>query len=403
MPNNDSAWENLIRQIADLRAKQADNKYELLKEIHRVRDNTIKNLIAVITTVLAILAALGLRYFLPDLIADEIRNGSREEIQELSKSIKDAEEIERRLRSPLIVFVSDGGNSDDIVGTIYQNSPRVRIHQTGTPNPSNRFSKLHASWSLLKATRQFPDSTIFVSPANPGASENRVVLLEIEVPALGEALKKDRRTLASRFLGRKGDAAPQRERTLFLIGYDNGVMDLVAEAYTVKRYHEIDIYEIPQAEGEGNVVHMESVLARTAGDLSNGTQVKDLGSSRGSYFRKLAPDQSHWYRAEFNSRQANYKGVVLEIDEFGNALTNIPIADLQSGLGVEPGAILEIQEPGGKEKMTFTYAMKYSDVPRTEWVGVNQNGFLQLAINEGSLANHLSWGPERTVLVRVSE
>lgn len=57
--------DKLEQKVSQLETRDAEDKFELLKEIHRIRENTVKNLVAIVGTLIAIFSAFGFFYLLP--------------------------------------------------------------------------------------------------------------------------------------------------------------------------------------------------------------------------------------------------------------------------------------------------------------------------------------------------
>ncbi len=393
-----SSRDRLQQKIEELQTRQSENKYDLLKEIHRVKDNSLKNVAAIVTVVVAITGYLGWEYLLPEAVNRQIQELTTEAVTELGETITTALEIRESLESPLIVFVSDHGDSDPLIGTLYKSSPRARIHVTPKPNAFNRFSALHASWSLLKLSGRFPDQTIFVSPSNPGDPITDLIFLQV----------LDKRAQDALPLEKKENMKNPQGRTLYFVGYDSGSMDLIHNQadFEIQEYRRIITPKgISRTEFDQ---YRRRKLAEIIMGVSSNDPPKILGPSEkvlpgalvfGRYSNQLEGRKSFWYEPEFDGER--YTGVVLEVDDYGNITTNLKVTDMKRLWNLEYGNRLEVIDAQGNRR-DFTFAESYGGVEAAEEVCIELDGHLQLAISFGNLEDELRWKPGYTVSVRKS-
>jgi len=394
MSSENESRDRLYEKISELQEKQSENKYELIKEIHRVKDNSFRNLAAIITVIAAVTGYLGWEYLIPEAVNNEISKQANEAVTELGKKIAGAIEIEKSLSSPLIVFVSDHGDSDPLVGTLYKSSPRARIHVTPKPNEFNRLSGLHASWSLLKLSQRFPNRTIFVSPANPGDPTNDFVFLQV-------LDTREPAQLEYRFPNRESDTTGVR--TLFFVGYDSGTMDLIQnyEAFEVQEYRRIitpesiDRKEFEEYRRMKLVEIIQGISAFEKPRIPEpSAQVGRKRLGFGAFENRLVGSKDYWYEPEFDGTR--FTGVVLEVDDFGNITTNLKESEVASSLGLRYGDRIEIADAQGNTH-EFTFGPNYEAVPRGSNVCIPIDEYLQLAISYGNLEAVLHWKPEHTI------
>lgn len=396
MADEHSSRDQLHRKIEELQARQGENKYELLREIHRVKDNSLKNVAAIVTVVVAITGYLGWEYLIPEAVNRQIRVLTTEAVTELGETISTALEIRESLESPLIVFVSDHGDSDPLIGTLYKSSPRARIHVTPKPNSFNRLSALHASWSMLKLSGRFPDQTIFVSPSNPGDPITDLVYLQV----------MDKRDPGMLPLEKKGDLKNPQGRTLYFVGYESGSMDLIHNhpEFEIQEYRRIVTPKgISRKEFEQ---YRRRKLAEIIMGISTNDPPEIPGPSEqvlpgkwvfGRYPNQLKNSKSYWYEPEFDGDR--YTGVVLEVDDYGNITTNLKVNDMTRLWNLKYGNRLEVIDDRGNQRI-FTFAESYGGVDAAKEVCIELDGHLQLAISFGDLEDELRWNPGYTVSVR---
>lgn len=76
----------LEQKVSQLETRDAEDKFELLKEIHRIRENTVKNLVAIVGTLIAIFSDFGFFYLLPQVVTNVIKTSADSEIRALGES-----------------------------------------------------------------------------------------------------------------------------------------------------------------------------------------------------------------------------------------------------------------------------------------------------------------------------
>ena len=88
----------------------------------------------------------------------------------------------------------------------------------------------------------------------------------------------------------------------------------------------------------------------------------------------------------------------MRTDPHGNVITNITSTDLKS-LNIALGVAIEITI--GNEKWTAPFKRTYAEVPEgSRLVVVQSSGFVECAINKGSLADTIKQGFGAAVTIR---
>lgn len=396
-----NSLDKLEQKVSQLETRDAEDKFELLKEIHRIRENTVKNLVAIVGTLIAIFSAFGFFYLLPQVVTNVIKTSADSEIKALSESLEDAKELEFKLNSPLIVLNSDTADNESVIGAIYNSSPKSRIHLQSLPSLYNSFSIPFNAWSIYESAKHFPDGTIFLSLSNPGGAMDRLVILEAMVDEdANSAITKKKSLLA--FLEDEPEEEPSKKgKTLYFIGHDNGNFDMIVEKFGYEQFYAIDWYSTRDDDMKNDIVLADLVLAQTAGNLANSTiTLDDLGRDLGrTYKQKIGTDISitpFFLKPEYNRNQA--QGAIVEIDHFGNAITNLSISELKRTLGIRKGDLLEVTI--GEKSLEFPFQSAYGDVAGGEFVSLPVDGYLQLAVNYNNLAELESLDADAEVRVK---
>lgn len=207
-----------------------------------------------------------------------------------------------------------------------------------------------AAYALRRYWRLYPEGTVHVVVVDPGVGT-------------------ERRAIAAVADGR------------FLVGPDNGVFTFV-----LKDADETTIVEISNAgvtfDDISNTFHGRDVFAPAAAHLAAGVDLAEMGAAVTDPIMIAAPPPLVMDNA--------VHGEVVNVDRFGNLLTNIG-AEL-----VVPGAALEFE--GGELRIVPTYAAAASGEP----VGlINSDGVLEIAMRDASAADTFGAGRGTAVLLRL--
>lgn len=253
-------------------------------------------------------------------------------------------------RSGLLVLLTDFGERDHYVGAVkgaaLRANPLVRIESiTHQVEP---FDIWEGALTLGLAAREFPPGTVFVAIVDPGVgTARRAVAL---------------RTEAGRYY-----VAP-----------DNGLLTLVAHREGIVEVRDISALE-PLGRRPSRTFQGRDLFAPAGALLAGGTPLATLGPRLPHITLLPIPEPS--------LEDGKLKGAVLRIDRYGNIVTNVP-AELGAKAGLQRGAALQLRV--GEATTQATYAATYGDVPQGQAVClVDSLGYLELAINQGNLAQRL--------------
>ena len=169
-----------------------------------------------------------------------------------------------------------------------------------------------------------------------------------------------------------------------LVGPDNGLLSLAAPLADVRRIVELAderFFLTPRSA----TFHGRDVFAPVAAALATGTPIAALGPALPDMERLLLPTPVR--------RGSHLRGEVVYVDGFGNLVTNVDEAALANfprpGVSITIGAV-----------RLCGIAASYSAVPRGEPVAVlNSWGVLEIAVRDGSAAQHLGAGRGAPVVV----
>ena len=241
----------------------------------------------------------------------------------------------------MVTLFTDFGTTDGYVaavkGVLASRVAGVQIiDATHEIEPGDIASGAHA---IRRYWNRYPPGTVHLAVVDPGVGS-------------------DRRALAA------------RADDVFLVAPDNGLISLVLEDARTSTVVEITNRELVPVSAS-RTFHARDVFAPAAAHLLAG---RDL--------RMLGPEVSDWVRLSVPAPtidRTTVSGVVVTVDRFGNLQTNIGAS------AVTPGSLvlLDRREIG-------VIAGTYSDVPSNAPVAlINSDGFLEIAIRDGSAARVL--------------
>ncbi len=202
--------------------------------------------------------------------------------------------------SNLIVLLTDFGTKDYFVGamkgvilSINQDAKIVDITHDIEPQNINA-----AAFTLRACYKNFPDKTIFVAVVDPGVGSNRkAILVETE--------------------------------RYFFIAPDNGLLSFVFDEATNLKVFEL-MNERYFAENISATFHGRDVFAPVAAHLSNGVATDQFGGQTNDYLisSETKPPQIS---------PEKITGTIIQIDRFGNLITNLTKEKLPEKFVVEVG------------------------------------------------------------------
>lgn len=249
-----------------------------------------------------------------------------------------------RLGPPLLTLTTDFGLQDPFVGimkgVILGRCPGACIVDLthGLPPGDVRAG----AFALLTAHRFFPPGTIHVAVVDPGVGSGR--------PALAA-----------------------RTRDAFFLGPDNGLLSWVlsgVEPVEVRRLENARLWLQPVSA----TFHGRDVFAPVAAHLA-----------KGGRFDAVGPRATDWVRLPWpaaDKTSTGWRGEVVYVDRFGNAITNLPAS---AAADARPGACVQL--PGRRRVPLGAF---YQAVPSGRPVAVpGSSGFLEIAINGGDAARAL--------------
>jgi S-adenosylmethionine hydrolase len=252
-------------------------------------------------------------------------------------------------RRPIITLLTDFGSSDYYIGAmkgvILNINPEAEI--VDITHDLIPYDILDAAFMIAQVYSYYPPRTVHVVVVDPSVGTQRRPILV------------------------SGDQH-------YFIAPDNGVLSFIypqQEKLTVREISSEHYFHTPISQ----TFHGRDIFAPSAAYLSKGLETVQVGEEITDYVRLQIPKPQPL-------TEKTFKGMVLKIDHFGNAITNIARADVP--------ALFEEQTPafkvkvGGKEVAKLVRA--YAEGPQNEVFAIlGSSGYLELATNRGGAAKLL--------------
>jgi S-adenosyl-L-methionine hydrolase (adenosine-forming) len=163
----------------------------------------------------------------------------------------------------------------------------------------------------------------------------------------------------------------------FLVGPDNGLLVLAAEAQGVKQMGHIESRRL-MLPHVSNTFHGRDIFAPVAAHLANGVPVEDFG-----------PPITDFVKPEFTKVTRDkdvLAGEVLHVDDFGNIITNVHAKEISAFREAMVQVEFASQTPHPM-KVSTTYA---DAKPHEPLALIGSHGYLEIALNQGNAAAKFS-------------
>ncbi len=250
---------------------------------------------------------------------------------------------------PIITFSSDFGSSGPYVGAakgaILQICSQVRIVDISHEISSHNI--LEAAFNLACSYSYFPAGTVHLAVVDPGVGSER----------RGIVVSTDR----YRF-----------------VGPDNGLFSLIYRREKVRQVISIESARHCR-ETVSATFHGRDVFGPAAAWLACGLEPEQLG-----------PEVTDWHRLPVTLLQrkesGQVRGVVLQVDRFGNVITSVLDRELRDLLGRRP-ELVEFQAGG---RRIARRCRTYAEAPPGELVYLKgSSGYYEIAVSERPAAEVL--------------
>lgn len=248
----------------------------------------------------------------------------------------------------IITLTSDMGLTDHYVaslkGYIYKRCRDVKIIDIS--NTVRPFDILRATYFVNNCIADFPDGTIHIIAVKPEP------MIDINSPEQGEY------PCVMQFCNQ------------FFVAIDNGIFSLILKEKKPQAIYRIeDVLSSPGA----ILFAAKNILAKTACDLAQGRNLKDMG--------KQVFEVKTAYASSPIIEENQIRGSVVHIDHYGNIISNIT-KELFHQVGKGEPFVIYFR---AKEYYIDSISSTYNDVPDGEKVAFfNIEDNLEIAINNGA-------------------
>ncbi len=258
----------------------------------------------------------------------------------------------RRTQTPsgTIALLTDFGLQDQYVAAmkavILSLSPKTLIvdisHQI---KPQHVRQAAYLLWSVYKF---FPPTTVFVCVVDPGVGSSRAILIA-------------------------------RTRNFIFLAPDNGLLD-----FALSEEREVDVIELSLEKARKyfldtvtSTFHGRDIFAPLAVHLAHGMKTETLGKHRKSF--EIAPPF-------IRSKLETSSPCILNIDLFGNIVTNLMVKDAEQGAA-------EVQAVSVGGNLVSRWIRYYDEAPpRTPCLIIGSTGLVEISVKGSSAASLLNAG-----------
>ncbi len=261
------------------------------------------------------------------------------------------------MADPLITLTTDFGTQDCYVsamkGVIAKICPAARIIDLTHVIPPQDI--LAGALFLAGATHYYPDGTIHIVVVDPGVGTAR----EAIAAAAGGQI---------------------------FVCPNNGLLSLIAERTPIERAVRLEnrAYMLPDV---SKTFHGRDIFAPAAAHIAAGVPLDTFGSETEV---QLFDRDPAWVDEEHRC----IRGEILNIDRFGNCISNIP-KELIAGQHGDPSVRVDDVEVGPVRGA-------YGDVPNGRPLAIiGSNGMLEVAVNQGNAAQEMGFMRGSLVEIRL--
>lgn len=264
----------------------------------------------------------------------------------------------------LVALLTDYGADTIYVGVlrgaILSKNTGVRIETVTNSVPN--YDIVSGAYLLAEACKQWPAGTTFCCVVDPGVGTPRKSI------------------------------ALETKAGQYFVGPDNGLLALVAQRDGIVSLRELTNTTYFGPNALSSTFHGRDIYGPVSASIAGGAAMEDLGPR----LRELVPVDI----TEAQVEDGAIHGVVMRSDDYGNLVTNIPIA-LMAKIGLEKGD--RVDAIIGEKSLALPFLNTYSDVAHGKPLLCGQSiGMVEAAVNQGSMAALAGAGVHAKVTLRKS-
>lgn len=185
-----------------------------------------------------------------------------------------------------IAIITDFGTEDNYTGimkgVMLKINPKLQFVDITHSSPPGNIKV--AAFRLFTAYKHFPKSTIFLAVVDPGVGSSRLPIIV-------------------------------KTKDYCFVGPDNGVFSWIYENEKCK------VYKTPIPKNVSNTFHGRDIFAPAAAKLSKGVKIEKLGAPINKWVKFNIPVAK--------IEKGKIYGEVIDIDRFGNLITNLTSKELK--------------------------------------------------------------------------
>ena len=246
----------------------------------------------------------------------------------------------------IITLTTDFGLKDPYVAemkaVILSISPKTKI--VDITHEIEKFNIRMGAYTLAAACPYFPKGTIHVAVIDPGVGTKRKAILI-------------------------------QTRNSYFIGPDNGVLALAVKGRGIRHIYRMENskFTLPKI---SNTFHGRDVFAPAAAYLANGISPSEFGPE--------IPEIVMPKFVKITKTKTNLTGEIINIDGFGNIITNLREKDLGL-MGTKKMVNLKLKNTRLKLRLCKAYSEVKAQQPL---VIIGSHNFLEISINRGNAAEN---------------
>lgn len=241
----------------------------------------------------------------------------------------------------MITLTTDFGLKDPYVaemkGVIFSINPDAKLIDVS--HEVEKFDVRMGAFTLASVAPYFPKGTVHLAVIDPGVGTDRRAIVV-------------------------------QTKEAFFVGPDNGLLMLAAKSHGIQHVFELanSAFRLPKV---SRTFHGRDIFAPAAAYLDKGVKPEQFGSEVTDL---VIPNFVCGIR-----KSSTLTGEVLNIDSFGNIVTNIT----EKELGKIKRAIVKLANCS----LELTFAKTYAEVKPKEPIAlIGSHGFLEITLNQGSAA-----------------
>ncbi len=246
----------------------------------------------------------------------------------------------------MITLTSDFGLKDpymaEMKGVILTINPKATL--VDITHEIEKFNIRSAAYKLASAAPYFPEGTVHLAVVDPGVGTQRRAI----------AIKA---------------------KNGFFVGPDNGVLILAAKNQGIEHINQLANPNFMLLNVSGTF-HGRDIFAPAAAYLDKGVRIAEFGPEI------IDPVTPKYAQVEFNG--GSFSGEVLNVDDFGNIITNIAEKDVT----FKEGDTIQVELADTPLKIQLGKAYAQAK-PKEPILLVGSHGFLEIALNQDRAAKKL--------------